>query len=55
MKERMKMNENSLLSRRKYNLEPTESIIWKKQCLLKGENQRLSRNLYSQRGYSPIK
>ena len=40
------MNENSLLS--------SESTIWQIQFLLKGENQRLSRNLYSQRGYSPI-
>ena len=41
------MNENSVLS--------SESIIWQIEFPLKGENQRLSRNLYSQRGYYPMK
>ena len=40
------MNDNILLS--------LESTIWQIQFLLKGENQRLSRNLYSLGGYSPI-
>ena len=44
------MNENSLLSS-----ESTIYLLSQIQFQLKGEYQRLSRNLYSQRGYSPIK
>ena len=41
----MKLNANNLLS--------SENTMWTIQCLLKGENQILSRNIYSQREYTP--